>query len=114
MRNARSSIVPRRVYVAGASVERARHEPKWAMAELRRVGIEIAYDWIAKIEQVGIANPTEDDRLAREVAKIDLAAVRHCDLVWILTPESKEDGCGLWCELGAAAALGKCFVVSGL
>ncbi len=39
--------------------------------------------------------------------------VQTCDLIWVLTPVSRHEGCGMWIELGMALALKKRVVVSG-
>jgi hypothetical protein len=94
-----------KIYVTGTSKERER--VRAAMAAVKKLGLEITHDWLAEIEQDGVAgavNEALDDEKRRRYSRADLDAVRRADWFWLLAPrESPSSGC--WVELGYALAL---------
>jgi nucleoside 2-deoxyribosyltransferase len=98
-----------RVYVAGASKEPER--VRRAMSAVLAAGCELALDWLAVIEAVGLSNEGLTDAQRIAASGVDLDAVEDADLVWVLAPESQSAGC--WVELGYALAGGKMVIVSG-
>jgi hypothetical protein len=82
------------------------------MDTLRAAGVTITLDWIKLIEGVP-ANSLDALGCAQQAALGDITAVRTADVVWIVTPKSREHGCGLWVEMGAALAYGVPVVISG-
>lgn len=95
-----------KLYIAGGSDERLT-VIRPIIEQVKECGIEITYDWTR--------SPGYESRLSvvetLEQAKMDLAAVQAADLIWIVAPEAKSEGCAT--ELGAALILGKTVFVSG-
>lgn len=88
-----------RVYVAGSSSELPR--VKAAMARCRAAGYEITHDWVAEVEAVGSANPTEATlQQRRGWATADFIGIGRAQVVWLLVPYI--DGAGAYVELGYA------------
>lgn len=88
-----------KVYVAGASAERA--DVAKYMQRLRDTGIEVALDWAAEIDaNGGLSNEglTEKQRLGAAVADRD--AVLCADVLWLMVPRTAS--VGAWVELGVA------------
>jgi hypothetical protein len=104
-----------RVYVAGASADMS--DPIWAMNQLREKGAIITLDWTPMVKSAiasgNTGNCLDNLPLAATAARCDIAAVRTAHVVWIVTPKSREHGCGLWVEMGAAIAYGVHVVISG-
>jgi nucleoside 2-deoxyribosyltransferase len=71
----------------------------------------LTHDWLAAIAQAGNANHGLSDPERRDYATADLCAVKACDVLWLLAPETVTRGA--WLETGYALALGKRVVVSG-
>lgn len=87
------------VYVAGSSgeLERARR----AMAYLRAAGLEVAHDWVAEVERVGVANPADATRAQRSGWAVScLLGLTDASAVWLLAPEVETRGA--WLEIGYA------------
>jgi hypothetical protein len=92
-----------RVYVAGASAERA--EVAKYIERLRKAGAEITHDWVADIEASGgLANVGLTPAQRLEYALVDLEGVRDADIFWLLLPSGST--IGAWVELGAAITWG--------
>jgi hypothetical protein len=93
-------MMVRTVYVAGASTELERAER--AMNFVRRLGWEVAHDWVADVRRVREEGGREDDELTdaerREFAEADLYAVASADLLWLLSPTTASSGA--WVEFG--------------
>lgn len=91
-----------RIYIAGASAELDRAES--AIAAVRALGHTVVHDWPAVIRKVRHEQGRSDGDLTRaeasDHADEDLAAVRGCDLFWLLVPIAPSSGC--WVELGFA------------
>jgi len=97
-----------KVYLAASSHNL--DEARWAMAQLRQRGIEVALDWTDSAERdLDTFGVSDDER--RDEAHADLDAVLASDAVWVLT--SGHPTSGMWCEMGAAMARGIPVVVSG-
>ena len=101
---------PLAVYVAGSSSERSRVHA--AMDSVRDAGLELTLDWLAAIDRVGAASPT-DPAVRADAARADLDAIDRADVVWLLAPHPGSTSTGAWTELGYALAKGKRVVVSG-
>lgn len=81
---------------------------------LREIGFVITYEWTKDIREGGFKPDSElSDTHRRYAARMDTHGVTTCDLLWVLTPTRKDQGCGMWVELGMAVALKKRVVVSG-
>lgn len=76
------------------------------IADLVARGVTITYDWTY---EPGWDDPSLADPL--RCARVDMAAVRACDVLWYIAPADKSEGSST--ELGIALALGKIVVVSG-
>ena len=91
-----------KIYVAGASAERAvvgRY-----IAKLREAGAEITFDWVAPIEaDGGVANEGLSPERSQELAQAALDGVEAAEVVWILVP--KTASIGAWIEMGSALTL---------
>lgn len=104
--------LPGLVYVASATEQYALVEH--FVDRLRAAGIDISYEWTPDYKAGGFkADAKLSDLHRRYIAKMDSQGVREADLVWVVTPELKEHGCGMWVEMGIAVALSKRIVVSG-
>jgi hypothetical protein len=96
-----------KLYIAASSKpqERARVDAAFAAVD----GFyEIVGDWRADCDKFG-ANPAGLD--CSPFAKADMNAVRECDVLWLLMPQSETRGA--WVEFGLALAFGKVVVCSG-
>jgi hypothetical protein len=97
------------IYVCGGSTEL--DLVAGYMDKLRAMGHRITHDWVAKIREVGDANPREATERQRARWSIeDRSGVRGADLVWVILPERTSFGCGV--EMGLALAYGT-IIVSG-
>ena len=106
------SRLPGLVYVASATEQYALVEHY--IDRLRLAGIEISFEWTPDYKAGGFKPDAKlSDIHRRYIAKMDARGVRDADLVWVMTPEVKEHGCGMWVEMGIAIALSKRVVVSG-
>lgn len=81
---------------------------------LRARGFAISYEWTKDVREGGFKadvdlTPTQ----RRYAARMDSHGVKTADLVWVLTPSLKNQGCGMWIEMGMALALGKRVIISG-
>lgn len=96
-----------RIYVASAceDMQRARS----VMTALRARGHEITFDWTPHVEAFGSGGGPR-----RQNAERDLDGVRRAEVVLVLAPAEKHVGCGMWIELGAALALAKRAVITGV
>lgn len=101
-----------KVYIAAAStdMERAKH---W-MSKLRLAGIEVVNRWIAKIEEVGEANPRGDNVsfVRQEAAAQNEADIDSAHVLWFLVPKEAPGRGGYW-ESGYARKAKKHLVFSG-
>jgi len=86
-----------KVYVAGSSKEMERAER--VMNALRAAGHEITADWVAKIREVGVANPA-DFTVRLAAAQADLDGVNNADAFVFLHPAPGVQTTGAWVELG--------------
>lgn len=103
---------PARVYVASATEQYGLVEH--FVDRLRAVGIEISFEWTPDYRAGGFKPDAQlSDIHRRYVAKMDSCGVKEADLVWVITPDVKEHGCGMWVEMGMALALGKRVIMSG-
>lgn len=83
-------------------------------AKLKSDGFTITHEWTADIREAGFKPDVElSDTVRRYAAAMDAHGVKIADLVWVLTPSYKHEGCGMWIEMGMALALKKRVVVSG-
>lgn len=101
-----------RVYIAAASREPER--VRAAQAILRELGIELACDWLAPIEENLARGVVDADLSLEEQARhagADCAAIAGADLLWLLAPEQPTTGA--WVEYGLARGLGKPTLVTG-
>lgn len=81
---------------------------------LRHQGFQISYEWTKDVREGGFRPDVElSPTQRRYAARMDYHGVKTADLVWVLTPSLKTQGCGMWIEMGMAIALGKRLVVSG-
>lgn len=98
-----------RVYVAAAmeDFERARA----AMALLRLLGCEVTHDWTDDVEAHQATPPTREELI--RYALLDRTGVEDAHVLLVLTPETKDKGCGMWAELGMAIAQAKRIVITG-
>lgn len=99
----------RRVYLAGGSSERLT-VCRPLIDRLTAAGVPIAYDWT---RDPGWSHPGGEifaDACA-DAARRDIDAVRACEILWYVAPESASEGSAA--ELGAALALRRVVVVSG-
>lgn len=94
-----------RVYAAGSSEDRGLIG-EW-IGRLVRLGIAVTHDWTTCEGYGRTTTPHERAVWARE----DLDGVMTADLVWVLAPECKSEGCHV--EMGAGLALKKRVLVSG-
>jgi len=100
------------LYVASASEQLVMVETY--VDRLRACGFEITYEWTKDVREGGFkSDDLLSDQERRYSAKMDYHGVKTADLVWVLTPSSKSQGCGMWIEMGMALSLGKRVVVSG-
>jgi hypothetical protein len=102
----RRGIVKKRVYLAGGSDERLTVVRPY-IERATAAGIEVTFDWTRSPGYDRESTVTERAKWA----SLDLEAVRSADIVWVLCPDAKSEGCSA--ELGAALALGKRVLVSG-
>lgn len=93
------------IYVAGGSDER--HEVRAFIERLRVRGWEVTYDWT---RDPGYDVPPSTNSRRRS-ARLDEAAVRAAEIVWIVAPHEKSEGAAH--EFGMARGLGKRTIVSG-
>lgn len=97
-----------KVYVACSSNELIRAEG--AIALLRDMGIEVAYDWPAEVRATRRANGlgAYEALAVRETVR---RAIQQSSVVWALLPDGAS--AGVWWECGFAEALGKRVIYSG-
>lgn len=101
-----------RIYVSGSSQELVRAEAAMQLVTMTD-GVELAMDWVSEVREHGASRPsgwTDTDCVL--AASSCLSAVSESDVLWLLIPETRSAGC--WVELGAAKALGKRCVASGI
>lgn len=89
-----------KIYIAGKWEDR--HIVKAIMKQLKEQGYEITEDW----------TDHDDPTRRRDYAILDLDGVRRCDVLLALC-EKEYPYKGLFCEVGAAIALGKPVYVLG-
>ena len=100
------------LYVASASENL--HLVESYVDDLRSRGFSITYEWTKDVREGGFKPDSELSQVQRRyAARMDAAGVKAADLVWVITPSVKNQGCGMWIEMGMALALGKRVVVSG-
>lgn len=105
---------PLRVYVAGASVERAERAIP-AIRMLREAGVAITHDWTVDIDEAaGAANSDADvpEEVRHRCAMEDARGVSTADYVLLLAPNERGSS-GAWVELGLAIGLGVPVLVAG-
>lgn len=95
----------RRIYVAGGSDERL--QVRALIERLRQRGWEVTHDWTT---DPGYDAPPSTNSKQRS-ARLDEAAVRAAEVVWVVAPREKSEGAAV--EFGLARGLGKTTVVSG-
>lgn len=98
-----------KVYIAsayappGSGPHRARLERAFAMVREYPEQLEVAHDWVARIDA---ASPGGDREVlptvARKAAHEDFDAILEADFVWVVVPQ--EGGRGMWVELGYTLA----------
>lgn len=99
-------MTKKKAYLAGGSDERLTIV-RPMIERVTSAGVDVTFDWT---RSPGYDRPsTWPERTIW--ARLDLEAVRVADVVWILCPEAKSEGCAA--ELGAALALDKRVLVSG-
>lgn len=91
--------------MAGGSDERL--QVRLLIERLRARGWEVTHDWTT---DPGYDAPPSTNSL-RRAARLDEAAVRAAEIVWIVTPREKSEGAAH--EFGMARGLGKATMVSG-
>lgn len=100
------------VYVASATEQLALVEKY--VDRLREWGFTITYEWTKDVREAGFKSDSElSDIQRRYAARMDSHGVATCEMLWVLTPQSKNEGCGMWIELGMALALKKRVIISG-
>lgn len=97
------------VYVAAAQEDYKR--ARAAMTLLRYLGCNITHDWTREVEEHADA-PATPVELAR-YACLDREGVTAAEVVLVLSPNTKDKGCGVWAELGIAVAQAKRVVITG-
>lgn len=85
------------IYVAGASKEMER--VKRVMKQIREAGHEITFDWVAEVEKVGMANPS-DLAQRKASARSDVDGVIDADVILVLHPAPGVPTAGMWFEMG--------------
>lgn len=98
-----------RVYVAGASAEPER--VRWAMDAVEAEGWEVAFDWLARIDEEGAANEGLAACQRLRAAMDCEIGVLTADAFWLLAPEVYS--AGSWWELCRAYERVPHVVVSG-
>lgn len=92
-----------KVYIACSSQEPER--ARWAMDAVRRLGCEVAHDWLRAIEEDGAANEGLDSeaRLDRSAECLEaLDDLGDEDVFWLLVPVT--NSAGAWAEFGYVLA----------
>lgn len=95
----------RRIYVAGGSEERLM--VRTLIERLRVRGWEVPHDWT---NDPGYDAPPSTNSKRRS-ARLDEAAVRAAEILWVVAPREKSEGAAH--EFGMARGLGKKTMVSG-
>lgn len=95
------------VYVAGGSSERL-EIVRPLIEQIQAAGIDV-HDWTRDPNWDLVDEPSRAD--CRRAARLDLDAVRRCDVFWLVVPAKKSEGASA--ELGIAIALEKRIIVSG-
>lgn len=100
------------IYVASATEQLVLVEHY--VDRLRSAGFLITYEWTKDVREGGFKPDVElSDVQRRYAARMDSHGVKMADMVWVVTPATKSQGCGMWIEMGMALALGKRIIVSG-
>lgn len=100
------------IYVASATEQLSLVEHY--VDRLRSENFVITYEWTKDVREGGFKPDSElTETHRRYAARMDSHGVSVCDLLWVLTAPRKDQGCGMWIELGIAIALKKKIVVSG-
>lgn len=100
-----------KVYVAASSSEMDRARAVFSAVN-DDATLSLAFDWIAQIESVGVANAGISLDDGARYAEPSVRAVKECDALVFLIP-AKGGSRGAWFELGIAVACGKPIVVVG-
>lgn len=102
--------IRRRIYIAGAFVER--EYVSKMMRAVEALGYHLTLDWTASAESVaGMSDRDLPRETARRFADGDLNALTSSDIVWLIVP-SGSYGKGAWVELGAALMSPRCQVIA--
>lgn len=102
-----------KIYLAGSSDPAQRERVKHWSARLTEAGWQVVSTWIANIERVGAANPSDAPSRARQGwAMTCLAEVRQADAFWFLVPPAGISTSGAWVELGTAYESARAIVCS--
>lgn len=100
------------IYVASASEQLSLVEHY--VDRLREQSFVITYEWTKDIREGGFKPDSElSETYRRYAARMDAHGVQSCDILWVLTPPRKDQGCGMWVELGLGIAQKKRVIVSG-
>lgn len=100
------------IYVASATEQLSLVEHY--VDRLRKEKFVITYEWTKDIREGGFKPDSElSETHRRYAARMDAHGVLTCDLLWVITPTRKDQGCGMWVEMGLAIAAKKRVVVSG-
>lgn len=101
-----------RIYVASA-VEQLVLVDHY-VSRLKEAFFDVTYEWTADVRENGFKPDVDlSPTVRRFVAKMDSRGVSEANIVWVLTPAHKHQGCGMWVELGMALAQKKRVVLSG-
>jgi hypothetical protein len=111
-KNRRMTASPLKIYVAGASSERA-HRAIPVIASLRAQGLHITHDWTEGMVEHPQGDAGLSDDARRHHAERDAEGVRLADFVLLLAPDDGVPSAGCWAELGMALAYGVLVVVAG-
>ena len=101
-----------KIYVAGASAEmdRCAAVMKWVD---EHDGMKLTHNWVESIRAAPVPDREMPLNARRHHARMDLEAIDHADLVWLLMTEQPGKSEGCWVELGWALKAGKMVIVSG-
>ena len=100
------------IYVASATEQLVLVEHY--VDRLRAAGFLITYEWTKDVREGGFKPDVELSEVQRRyAAKMDSHGVKTAGMVWVVTPPTKSQGCGMWIEMGMALALGKRVIISG-
>lgn len=81
--------------------------------ELSKLGVECSHDWTKEAAQLATNDNLHVAEYRLLAAREDLNGVYSAEVFLLLTPASKELGCGCWIEMGAALTKGVPVVISG-